>query len=138
MLFSNKEQKLDKHLILSRAKKIYFMNYGNYGNMKRNGEYEDYMKYGVSKTLEDEWSSMIIKDLSKRIKSGEEVWRVVNLANIRASETEIMKCFQELSNAPNAHEILAAIEKAEVLISPCLFHKIKNVMITYNQARDRT
>ena len=64
----HKEIKNNDRLVLSKAKKIYFMNYGNYGNMKSNGEYEEYMKYGVSKALEDEWSRVIIKDLSKRIK----------------------------------------------------------------------
>ena len=105
------------------------MNFANYGNMKRNGEYEEYMQYHISEALEQEWGRMIIDDLAGKIRDGKEVWRVANLANIRMDESEIVKCFQGLSKAPNADDIYAATKKVGSLIAPDLLEKILSAMV---------
>lgn len=43
-IFSDKPQNSDLSADITMAKKLYFSNYANYGNMKRNGEYEEYLK----------------------------------------------------------------------------------------------
>ncbi len=125
MLFFHKQQELGTLPDVSRAKELYFLNYANYGNMMRNGEYEEYRKYHISETQEREWSREIMEDLISRIQSGKDIWRVANLANLRIEESEILKSFQRISSGPNAQMAFAAIEKAEALIPSPLFDKIK-------------
>ena len=125
MLFFHKQQELGTLPDVSRAKELYFLNYANYGNMMRNGEYEEYRKCHISETQEREWSREIMEDLISRIQSGKDIWRVVNLANLRIDESEILKSFQRISSGQNAQMALAAIEKAESLIPSPLFDKIK-------------
>ena len=120
MLFSNKTQKSNISSDIYRAKRLYFSNYANYGNMKRNGEYEEYMKYSIPNTLEQEWSKIILDSLVKEVQNGEDIWLVYNLANVRIDESEIIKSFQTLSKSPNVHKIITAVEKSESLIPPPL------------------
>ena len=105
------------------------MNFANYGNMKRNGEYEEYMRYHISEALEKEWSRMVMDDLAAKIRNGEEVWRVANLANIRIDESEIVNCFHNLAKSSNAPAIYAATEKAGFLIAPDLLKRIQSVLL---------
>ena len=129
MLFSNKMQKSNTSSDIYRAKRLYFSNYANYGNMKRNGEYEEYMKYSIPNTLEQEWSKIILDSLVKEVQNGEDIWLVYNLANVRIDESEIIKSFQTLSKSPNVHKIITAVEKSESLIPPHLFERIKEVLL---------
>ena len=129
MLFSNKTQKSNISSDIYRAKRLYFSNYANYGNMRRNGEYEEYMKYSIPNTLEQEWSKIILDSLVKKVQNGENIWLVYNLANVRIDESEIIKSFQTLSKSPNVHKIITAVEKSESLIPPHLFERIKEVLL---------
>ena len=129
MLFSKKTQKSNISSDIYRAKRLYFSNYANYGNMKRNGEYEEYMKYSIPNTLEQEWSKIILDSLVKEVQNGEDIWLVYNLANVRIDESEIIKSFQTLSKSPNVHKIITAVEKSESLIPPHLFERIKEVLL---------
>ncbi|MBR4472104.1 MAG: hypothetical protein IKS55_00550 [Oscillospiraceae bacterium] len=97
--------------------------------MKRNGEYEEYMKYSIPNTLEQEWSKIILDSLVKEVQNGEDIWLVYNLANVRIDESEIIKSFQTLSKSPNVHKIITAVEKSESLIPPHLFERIKEVLL---------
>ncbi len=133
MVFVQKSQKPYAPLDTSRAKTLYFMNFANYGNMKRNGEYEEYMGYHISEALEKEWSRMIMDDLAAKIRNGEEVWRVADLADIRIDESAIVNCFQDLAKSPNAPEIYAATEKAGSLIAPDLLKRIQSVLLVDTQ-----
>ena len=67
MLFSKKKQKSNPSSDIDRAKRLYFSNYANYYNMKRNGEYEEYMQYSMPDTVEQEWSRIILDSLVKKI-----------------------------------------------------------------------
>lgn len=125
MLFSNKTQKSNISSDIYRAKRLYFSNYANYGNMKRNGEYEEYMKYSIPNTLEQEWSKIILDSLVKEVQNGEDIWLVYNLANVRIDESEIIKSFQTLSKSPNVHKIITAVEKSESLIPPTCLRGLK-------------
>lgn len=97
--------------------------------MRRNGEYEEYMKYSIPDTVEQEWSRIILDSLVKKIQNGENIWLVYNLANVRIDESEIIKSFQTLSKSPNVREIISAFEKFEPLISPHLFERIKEALL---------
>ena len=108
MLFSKKKQKSNPSSDIDRAKRLYFSNYANYYNMKRNGEYEEYMQYSIPDTVEQEWSRIILDSLVKKIQNGEDIWLVYDLANVRIDESEIIKCFQTLSKSPNVREIISA------------------------------
>ena len=119
MLFSNKSQKSNTSSDIDRAKKLYFSNYANYGNMKRNGEYEEYMNYSIPNALEQEWSKIILDSLVKEVQNGD-IWLVYNLANVKIDESEIIKSFQTLSKSPNVRKIITAVEKSESLIPPPL------------------
>ena len=130
MLFSNKTQKSNTSSDIDRAKRLYFLNYANYGNMMRNGEYKEYMKYSIPNTLEQEWSRIISDSLVEKIQTGEEVWRVCNLANVRLDESEIIEYFKILSKSTNVQEIITAVEKTESLIPPSLFERIKEVLLS--------
>ncbi len=130
MLFSNKTKKSNTPSDIDRAKRLYFANYANYGNMRRNGEYEEYMKYSIPDTVEQEWSKIILDSLVKKVQNGENIWLVYNLANVRIDESEIIKSFQTLSKSPNVREIISAFEKFESLIPPHLFERIKEVLLS--------
>ena len=129
MLFSKKKQKSNPSSDIERAKRLYFSNYANYWNMRRNGEYEEYMKYSIPDTVEQEWSRIILDSLVKKIQNGENIWLVYNLANVRIDESEIIESFQTLSKSPNVHEIISAFEKFESLIPPHLFERIKEALL---------
>ena len=129
MLFSNKTQKSNTSSDIYRAKRLYFSNYANYGNMKRNGEYEEYMNYSIPNALEQEWSKIILDSLLEEVQNGKDIWLVSNLANVRIDESEIIKSFQTLSKSPNVHKIITAVEKSEPLIPPHLFERIKEVLL---------
>lgn len=131
MLFSNKTKKSNTSSDMDRAKRLYFSNYANYGNMMRNGEYEEYMKYSIPNAVEHEWSKIILDSLVKKSQNGEDIWLVYNLANVRIDESEIIKRFQTLSKSPNIHEIITAFEKFESLIPPHLFERIKEALLPY-------
>ena len=96
--------------------------------MKRNGEYEAYLKYSIPDTLEQEWSRIILDSLLKKTQTGEDIWLVSNLANVRIDESEIIKCFQTLSKSPNVDEIKKVVKKSEHLIAPRLFMLIQAVL----------
>ena len=70
MLFSNKKKTSNTSSDIYRARRLYFSNYANYGNMKRNGEYEEYMKYSIPDTVEQEWSKIILDSLVKKVQMG--------------------------------------------------------------------
>ena len=126
MRFSNKNKSyISSNLI--RAKELYFLNYANYGTMKRNGEYEEYVKYSVPKPLEEEWSRILINDLVKRIKTGEDVWLVSNLANIRIDEQEIIESFRIISESSNIDQIIDAISKSRPLIPDHIYDEIEKI-----------
>ena len=127
-VFSDKPQNSDLSADITMAKKLYFSNYANYGNMKRNGEYEVYLKYSIPDSLEQEWSRIILDSLLKKIQTGEDMWLVSNLANVRIDESEIIKCFQRLSKSPNVHQIITAVKRSELLIAPRLFMLIQAVL----------
>ena len=127
-VFSEKPHNSDISAEISIAKKLYFSNYANYGNMKRNGEYEAYLKYSIPDSLEQEWSRIILDSLLKKIQTGEDIWLVSNLANVRIDESEIIKCFQTLSKSPNVDEIKKVVKKTEHLIAPRLFKQIQAVL----------
>ena len=129
MLFSNKVNKSNTFYNISKAKRLYFINYANYGNMKRNGEYEEYIKYAIPETVEQEWSRIVLDILLEKIRTGEDIWQVSNLANVRIAESEILKSFQTLAQSPNAHEIITAVEKSNALIPSHLFERIKEVLL---------
>ena len=129
MLCSNKTQKSNTSSDINRAKRLYFSNYANYYNMRRNGEYEEYMKYSIPDTVEQEWSKIILDSLVKKVQNGEDIWLVYNIANVRIDESEIIKSFQTLSKSPNVHEIISAFEKFESLIPPQLFGRIKEALL---------
>lgn len=127
-IFSDKPQNSDLSADITMAKKLYFSNYANYGNMKRNGEYEAYLKYSIPDSLEQEWSRIILDSLLKKIQTGEDIWLVSNLANVRIDESEIIKCFQTLSKSLNVDEIKKVVKKSEHLIAPRLFMLIQAVL----------
>ena len=129
MLFSNKVNKSNIFYNISKAKRLYFINYANYGNMKRNGEYEEYIKYAIPETVEQEWSRIVLDILLEKIRTGEDIWQVSNLANVRIAESEILKSFQTLAQSPNVHEIITAVEKSNALIPSHLFERIKEVLL---------
>ena len=131
-LFSKVRKKL-KHEDLERAKELYFSNYADYGCMKRNGEYEEYKKYNVPDIIEHEWSRSIINDLVKKIKTGEDIWLVSNLANVRIDESEIIKCFHVLSVSNNACKITGVLERSKDIIPSNLYSRILNVMTHANK-----
>lgn len=131
MLFSNKTKKSNTSSDMDRAKRLYFSNYANYGNMMRNGEYEEYMKYSIPNAVEQEWSKIILDSLVKKVQNGEDIWLVYNLVNVRIDESEIIKSFQTLSKSPNVREIISAFEKFESLILPHLFERIKEALLPY-------
>ena len=131
MLFSNKTKKSNTSSDMDRAKRLYFSNYANYGNMMRNGEYEEYMKYSIPNAVEQEWSKIILDSLVKKVQNGEDIWLVYNLANVRIDESEIIKRFQTLSKSPNVLEIITTFEKFESLIPPHLFERIKEALLPY-------
>ena len=97
--------------------------------MRKNGEYEEYMKYSIPDTVEQEWSKIILDSLVKKVQNGEDIWLVYNIANVRIDESEIIKSFQTLSKSPNVHEIISAFEKFESLIPPQLFGRIKEALL---------
>ena len=86
------------------------------------------MKYSIPDSLEQEWSRIILDSLLKTIQTGEDIWLVSNLANVRIDESEIIKCFQCLSKSPNVHQIITAVKRSELLIAPRLFKQIQAVL----------
>ncbi len=116
MLFSKKARKTDEPSDISRAGMLYFSNHANYSNMKRYGEYEEYMSHSVPDALEREWSKTVLHAFVKKTKNGEDIWLVSNLANVRTDESERIKSFRGLSKSPNAQIIMAAVGKSESLI----------------------
>lgn len=129
MLFPNKMRIIDSTADTARAKELYFLNYANYWNMRRNGEYEEYVGYSIPDTLEQEWSKTILDELVQKIQSGEEVRRVHDLAEVRTDESEILKRFQMLSTSKNSGEIIDEVIKAESLFPPHMFDKIVKTMM---------
>ncbi len=129
MLFSKKARKTDEPSDISRAKRLYFSNYASYETMKRNGEYEEYMRYSVPDAFEREWSGIVLGELTEKIQTGEDIWLVSNLANVRTDDSEILKSFRILSKSPNAQTIMAAVEKSEPLIPHRLFERIKTALL---------
>ena len=111
--------KLKKDML--RAKKLYYINYANFGNMKRNGEYDEYIKYRVPIRLEQEWSREIRDCLMKKIQSGEDVWLVYNLAQLNIEESEMISSFRHLAQSPNAQDILTVLIKCKLLFQPHIF-----------------
>ena len=95
--------------------------------MKRNGEFEEYENCYVPKTLEEEWSRVIVNDLVERITSGEDIWLVSNLANVRMDEIEIIKSFQTISESPNIDKIIDAVRKSKPLIPDHIYKKIQKI-----------
>ena len=87
-----------------------------------------YLKYSIPDSLEQEWSRIILDSLLKKIQTGEDIWLVSNLANVRIDESEIIKCFQTLSKSPNVHQIITAVKRSELLIAPRLFMLIQAVL----------
>ena len=134
MLLSHNKRVSNSLLNISEAKKLYFSNYANYWNMKRNGEYKEYIKYHVSETLEQEWSRIIRDTMLDKLQSGTDYWLVGNLANINMPESEILCSFQQLARSSNSQEILSAIEKAKPLISPGLFAKIIKIFLSSSKS----
>lgn len=106
------------------ARKIYFDNFGSYITMKKNGEYSEYNKYNISKILEYEWTTKIKDNLMTDIIDGNNLIRVVNLANINLPEDEIIDIFKKLATSKSRNEIKNMIEKLKPLFDENLYNKI--------------
>ncbi len=106
------------------AKKIYFDNFGSYITMKKNGEYSEYNKCNISKALEYEWTTIIKDNLMMDIIDGNNLIRVVNLANINLPEDEIIDIFKKLATSKLRNEIENMIEKLKPLFDENLYNKI--------------
>ncbi len=127
MCFSIKKRKSNIASNIDRARELYFLNYANYGNMKRNGEFEEYDKCCVPKTLEEEWSRIIVDELVEKIQTGEDIWLVSTLANVRIDEIEIIKSFQTISESSNNDKIIDAVRKSKPLIPDHIYEKIQMI-----------
>lgn len=113
---------------MSRAKQLFFMNYGNTYHMKKNGEYDEYKRLGVPAATERGWSEELKESLMEKIQSGEDIWHVSTLASLPIEHDEIINCFRRLSSLENAKEITEAVMKSQPLFDSQLFQEIMEVL----------
>ncbi len=113
---------------LTRAKKLYFINAANFFNMERNGEYDEYIKYNVPKDIELKWSRECMNQMAEKVRTGEDIWDVGNLARINIDEKEILECFYEMAQVPHVNDIINAVKKSKIEIPPQLYDKIVDIL----------
>ena len=109
---------------IEKAKRLYFINYANHMTMKRNGEYEDYIKYHISPETEHEWSVEVKEQLIDAILSGKDLLKVYSLSRINLQEDEILNAFTLLATSPLKDEILQNIVTLKSLFEPMIYKKI--------------
>lgn len=110
---------------LSCAKHLYFMNFGSFITMKRNGEFEKYLQYKISKEMELDWSREIQSDIVLEIKQGRNLWKIDALSKINLPQNELLAAFCELSVCSQKEAIAEMLFKLEPLIDSELFKKVK-------------
>ena len=125
---ANRCHPADVEYRMSRARQLFFMNYGNAYHMKKNGEYDEYKKLGVPAETEHAWSEELKESLMGKIQSGEDIWHVSTLANLAIDHDEKINCFRRLSSLRNAKEIAEAVMKSEPLFESQLFRETMEVM----------
>lgn len=125
---ANRCHPADEEDRMSRARQLFFTNYGNAYNMKKNGEYDEYKKLMVPAATESAWSEELKESLMEKIQSGEDIWHVSTLANLTIDHDEIINCFRRLSSLGNSKEIAEAVMKSEPLFDRQLFQEIMDVM----------
>ena len=107
-----------------RAKELYYKNFANHMTMKKNGEFTEYCKFHVPKSIEREWSLEVKEKLLDEICSGSNILQVAQLARINLPESEIVDAFNVLSSSPPKDEILNTIELLKPLFEPNLYEQI--------------
>ena len=125
---ANRCHPADEEDRMSRARQLFFMNYGNAYHMKKNGEYDEYKKLGVPAETGRAWSEELKDSLLEKIQSGEDIWHVSTLANLAIDHDEKINCFRRLSCLENSKAIAEAVMKSEPLFESQLFREIMEVM----------
>ena len=106
------------------AKKLYFINYANHMTMKKNGEYDEYIKYNISPEIEHEWSLEVRDKLVEDILSGKDFLKIYSLSRVNLPESEILNAFSLLAVSPFKDEILQNIVTLNKLFEPTIYGKI--------------
>ncbi len=107
-----------------RAKELYFINFANHMTMKKNGEFNEYIKFRIPKETEHEWSLEVKDKLMDEICSGSNLLQVVQLARVNLPKSEILHAFELLSLSSLKDKILASIEQLKPLFEPSLYKEI--------------
>lgn len=123
-LFTREMERIRGKQLEKQARELYVKNYANHMTMKKNGEYEAYCKYRVSKEKERRWSLYVKRKLVDEIRSGSNLLQVVPLAHVNLPRKEIIGVFSILSSCELKDEILAAIEQQKPFFEPDLYEDI--------------
>ncbi len=113
-----------------RARELYFINFASFITMKKNGEFEEYCKYSISKETEQKWSYEVKEKLMEDILNKNNYTHVVNLSRINLPENEILDDFRTLSLSLKKNEILQHIEKFDNLFEKDIYTKIVTIFRT--------
>lgn len=96
--------------------------------MSKNGEYSSYEKCDIPKYKEIEWTIELKKSFIEKIGCGENLYLVVNLAELQLEENEILDGFYILSKSNNKDGIYTMIIKLSNLFeNHLLFAKIVEI-----------
>lgn len=112
---------------LELARKIYFDNFGNFGTMKKNGEYKEYLRYRISPKIEHEWSLEIRDQLIAEITSGNNLLMVVALSQVNLSDSLIISAFKLLAASSQRDNIFCEIKRLKPLFEFSMFEKISEI-----------
>ena len=115
---------------LSCAKRIFFENYGNSFTMKRNGEYEKYLRFKIPKEIELEWSRQIQNDIVSEIMQGKNLWKITALSQINLPKSELLSAFYQLALCSQKEAITEMLFKQEPLIEKEIYENIKALFRT--------
>lgn len=106
---------------LEKGKSIFFINFGSFNFMKRNGEYEQYMACSIPLKVEQEWNEELIVLLTGKILSGD-YFILWNLLQMNISMDRKISICQNLSLKVDKIAMRQTLKKQEELFENKQFY----------------
>jgi len=113
---------------IDRARSLFWENFGNYSNMVRNGEYEEYASFKISKETEYEWSIMLMSELVESNLDGDKfsLFRISRLALPIESKVD---SFRIIASSNVAEATLEHTFKMRDMIDPEVYDTIIQIFL---------
>ena len=139
LLKRKKHERLDPEQAYQRAKELLFLNSGNFHEMKRQREYEEYCQYNISRETELKLIDELADDLVEQISSGADPWKVGDLAYFDAVDDEYIlqkfKTISKISSVQNLERIIDVTKKEKNVIPNYRYEKIIELLENALQSR---